>query len=136
LNGTMERTGLFPSLVRFFFKIISFCQVLESHLDVLKQLLSALSSYRRRGGTQTHSSSIPGSFKPCGFHCGFHDKTVDWMCSHTEIVWNVDRLQQRTSPSQGANMKYYSISLFYVLMDRPHHQQSDISLLIFRPYLG
>ena len=54
-----------------------------------KALLSALSSCRRRGGTQTHSSSMPGSFKPCGFH----GKTVDWMRSHTETVWNAERLQ-------------------------------------------
>jgi len=75
--------------------------------DDLKQLLSALSSYRRRRGTQTHSSSMPGSFKPCGFR----GKTADWICTHTETVWNAERLQQTTSPSQGANMKYYSIFL-------------------------
>jgi hypothetical protein len=48
--------------------------------DVLKQLLSALPSYRRS-----------------------HGKTVDWMRSHTETVWNAERLQQTTSPSQDKN---------------------------------
>ena len=71
-----------------------------------KALLSALSSCRRRGGTQTHSSSMPGSFKPCGFH----GKTVDW---HLDAFTHRDSLEcrkapntfhtQTTSPSQDTN---------------------------------
>jgi len=52
--------------------------------DVLKQLLSALPSYRRS-----------------------HGKTVDWMRSHTETVWNAKAPNtfhtQTTSPSQDTN---------------------------------
>jgi len=107
--------------------------------DAMLILRSALSSCSEEGGDLTSPSYMPGGFKLCGFH----GKTVD--CTHTgTAVWNAERagaerLQQTTLPSQAAteeHRKYCSsIFLYQVLMNRPCHQQSDVSVLIFRPYL-